>query len=180
MQRVAIIGNGGAGKTTLARELGRRVGLPVVYLDRVFWRPGWVEPDPCAWQRAHRDALAGAVWIADGNFGSTMAERLRHADTIVLVDPPPLLCVWGAAWRKLRWLGRSRDDLPAGCFERLAPQETLAFWRYIWGYRRKQLPAVLELLDGVRPEKRVEILRSRRDIRRFLDGVRRDDPERTT
>ena len=72
MRRIAIIGTGGAGKTTLALELGRRLGIPVVHLDRVFWRPGWVGPAADEWRETHRAALAADAWIADGNYGSTM------------------------------------------------------------------------------------------------------------
>ena len=167
MRRVAIIGPGGAGKTILARKLGRRVGLPVVHLDRVFWRPGWVEPDRSEWETAHRQALAGEAWIADGNFGSTMAERLGWADTIVLLDPPPLLCLWRVAWRNLRWLGLRRDDLPAGCHER----PSLAFWRYVLRYRKTRLLRVTERIEAAGPGKRVIIVHSRSDVRRFLAEV---------
>ncbi len=45
LKRIAIIGCGGAGKSTLARELGKILDLPVVHLDRVYWKPGW-EPTP--------------------------------------------------------------------------------------------------------------------------------------
>ena len=43
MRRALVIGSGGAGKSTLARELGARAGLPVVHLDRLYWRPGWTK-----------------------------------------------------------------------------------------------------------------------------------------
>ena len=47
MQRVAIIGTGGAGKSTLARRMGERLGIEVIHLDHLFWQPGW-EPTPIA------------------------------------------------------------------------------------------------------------------------------------
>jgi adenylate kinase family enzyme len=168
VQRVAIIGPGGAGKTTIALELGRRLGLPVVHLDRIFWQPGWTEPDRSDWERAHRAALAGNAWVADGNYGSTMAERLRRADTIVLVDPPPLACVWRLARRQVRFRGRVRDDLPPGCVEHFRPGATLAFWWYVLRYRRTRIPGVLARIEAAGAGKRVEILRSRGDVRRFL------------
>ena len=40
MERVMIIGCGGAGKSTLARKLGEKTGLPVVHLDQIWWAPG--------------------------------------------------------------------------------------------------------------------------------------------
>lgn len=171
MRRVAIIGPGGAGKTTLAVELGRRTGLPVVHLDRLYWRAGWVEPPGEDWARDHRQALSGDAWIADGNYGSTMAERLARTDTIVLMDPPPALCVARVARRTVRTHGRARADLPPGCVERFDVRETLAFWRYIWRYRRERLPVVLERIRQAGAGARVEILRSRDDVRRFLASV---------
>ena len=56
----------------------------MVSVDALFWQPGWVVPDGKAWEEAHRRALAGESWVADGNFDSTLAERLAWADTIVL------------------------------------------------------------------------------------------------
>jgi len=43
MKRVLVIGSGGSGKATLARRLGERLGLEVIHLDVMFWRPRWVE-----------------------------------------------------------------------------------------------------------------------------------------
>jgi len=158
----------------LARELGRRLGLPVVHLDRVFWRPGWVEPPRDEWERLHREALAGDAWIADGNYGSTMRDRLRWADTIVLIDPSPAVCLWRVFRRQLRWLGRVRDDLPPGCPERLDARATMAFWRYIWAYRRTRLPRVLALIEEVQAGRRVEILRSNGEVQGFLESIGRE------
>jgi adenylate kinase family enzyme len=172
VRRIAVIGPGGAGKTLVSRELGRRLGLPVVHLDRVFWRAGWVAPDRDAWVRAHREALAAEAWIADGNFDSTLAERLVWADTVVLLDPPPLLCLWRVVWRSVRWRGRRRPDLPSDCYE----GPNVAFWTYVLRYRKTQLPGVLQQLRRVGPEKRVVILRSRPDVRRFLAGVGQASP----
>jgi adenylate kinase family enzyme len=171
VRRVAIIGNGGSGKTTLALELGRLLGLPVVHLDRVYWRPGWVGRPTHEWREAHRDALAGEAWIADGNYGSTMEERLAAADTIVFLDVNPALCVWRVAARSVRMHGRTRPDLAPGCVERFRPRATLEFWWYVARYRRTRRTGVLDRIRSHGEGKRVEVLRSRRDVRRFLAAV---------
>ena len=41
VQRITVIGNGGGGKSTLARALGERLDIPVHEVDAVQWRPGW-------------------------------------------------------------------------------------------------------------------------------------------
>ena len=43
MKRVMIIGQPGSGKSTLARQLGQRTSLPVVHIDLIHWKPGWIE-----------------------------------------------------------------------------------------------------------------------------------------
>lgn len=43
MQRVLIVGPCGAGKSTLAAQLGPILGLPIYHMDQLNWKPGWVE-----------------------------------------------------------------------------------------------------------------------------------------
>ena len=42
MQRIVIVGSGGSGKSTLAKQMGLVLGLNVVHLDRLLWKPGYV------------------------------------------------------------------------------------------------------------------------------------------
>jgi hypothetical protein len=100
-----------------------------------------------------------------------MEERLEAADTIVFLDANPALCIWRVAVRNVRTLGRTRDDLAPGCVERFRPRETVAFWRYVARYRRTKRPVVLERIRRHGAGKRIEVLRTRRDVRRFLDSV---------
>ena len=70
MRRVLVIGISGAGKSTFARELAARIGLPLIHLDKEFWRPGWVTTQQPQW-RARVAALAAQdTWIIDGNYGA--------------------------------------------------------------------------------------------------------------
>ena len=155
MQRLAIIGPGGAGKSRLARELGQRLDLPVIHLDDLFWQPGWVEPDRDEWEALNRELVQGERWILDGNYGGTMEIRLAAADTIVFLDPPPMLCIW-------RVVRRRRHDEPA------SGRRFLEFVAYIWRYRRTRRPAVEERIARLGAGKQVHVLRGRRDVRQFL------------
>ena len=83
MQRIAVVGPGGAGKTTFARELGRRTGIPVVHLDRHYWRPGWTPTPADEWRAQQARLLAGERWIVDGNYGASFDVRFaRELDWI--------------------------------------------------------------------------------------------------
>ncbi len=93
MKRVAIIGSGGAGKSTLAKRLGEVTGLPVIHLDQHFWNPHWTETPIPEWERRHETLLERERWVMDGNYGSTMNERLDAADTVIFLDMPRLFCV---------------------------------------------------------------------------------------
>ena len=92
MERVAIVGPGGAGKSTFARSLGELTGLPVLHLDRFFWKPGWVETPRDEWRQRQSELAAADRWIADGNYGGTFDERFARADTVIIVARPRLAC----------------------------------------------------------------------------------------
>lgn len=88
MQRILVLGCAGAGKSTVARALGARYGLPVVHLDRHYWRPGWVAPSETDWRAEVERLAASPHWVMDGNYSGTMPQRATHANAIVFLDIP--------------------------------------------------------------------------------------------
>ena len=164
MQRILVIGPGGAGKTSLSTRLGEVLGLPVIHLDALYWHPGWRATPPAEWTRVVEEAAADAAWIMDGNYGGTLERRIARADTIVFLDLPRLTCVRRVLWRRVRYAGRSRPSLPPGCTERI-PAE---FLRWIWTYGERRRPQILALLAHVRREKTVVVLRTPRQVRAWV------------
>ena len=156
-----MVGCGGSGKSTLARTLSRKLGLPLVHLDREYWRAGWIEPPPDEWQARVRELCAAEEWVIDGNYGDTMELRLARADTVVFLDLPTATCLLGIGGRFLRWRGRPRPDMAEGCPETITGE----FLRYVLAYRRTRRARVLERLE--RFDGDVVVLRSRRAARRF-------------
>ncbi len=164
MERVAVVGPGGAGKSTFARLLGERAGLPVFHLDQYFWNPGWIETPRDDWRERQTQLFAADRWIADGNYGGTFDERFARADTVIIVARSRLACVAAAAGRSARNHGQAVQA--AGCPERF----DLAFYRWIWNYERDSRPRLDSALERHDHLDVVE-LRTRRAMRRFLDDV---------
>ncbi|HEY4346506.1 MAG TPA: hypothetical protein VGM80_02880 [Gaiellaceae bacterium] len=131
MERVAVIGCGGAGKTWFATRLAELTGLPLVHLDTEYWRGTRIRPPTADWERRHEELVAEPLWILDGNYGGTMAARFARADTIVFLDLPTLTCIRGALSR------------PSQGF----PRVDLGFLRWIWRYRETRRPGIAEQLD---------------------------------
>ena len=170
MQRVAIVGSGGAGKSTLARALGERTGLPVVHLDEHYWRPGWVETPPDEWRARQAELCAADRWIIDGNYSGTVDLRLATADTLVFLDLPRRVTIPAVLRRWARHRGRPVQA--AGCPERTSAEFLRWLWAYPTGGRVRMLAAIE---DHGRPDLAVVTLRSRRAIRRWLADA--DAPE---
>ncbi len=169
MRKVLVIGSAGAGKSTLATQLGAALGLPVVHLDAHFWQPGWRETPRDEWAQRVADLLGRDRWVMDGNYGGTLAARVEAADTIILLALPRLQCLYRVVRRSVLGWGRARPDLNPGCPEQLPDW---AFLRWIWSYPDVKLPAVLALLREQEARKRVVILRSSAEVRRFLATIR--------
>ena len=81
-RRIMIIGSGGAGKSTLARELGQKYGLKVYHLDALLWKPNWNQVPRDQQITIQKEIIEEQEWIIDGNYGGTMDMRIEAADTI--------------------------------------------------------------------------------------------------
>ena len=152
MKRIVILGRGGAGKSTVARQLGERTSIPVVELDKHFWDEG-LRPTPAkVWRDVQSELTARDRWIMDGDLGpyDQVEVRLTAADTILVLDFP----LWVCGWRSLR---RSR--------------ERLDFWWWIALWRLRNRPRLLRTIARCAPEARLVIVRSPRALNRFVSSI---------
>src|SRR6185369_14645714 len=157
------------GKSTLARRLGARRGMPVYQVDLLQWLPGW-QPAPAEVIGAtHARWLAGPTWIIDG-WGSwpALAERFERSDALILVDFPLATHYWWALKRQVRSVLQPGGDWPPpGC---PALPVTGRLLRLMWRIHREMRPRLLALVDEYRPGRRVEGLRSPAQLTRFIQA----------
>ena len=147
-----MVGAGGAGKSVFATRLGEATGLPVVELDKIFWRPGLLPISQDEWAAMQEQLVAQPDWILDGDLGpyDFIEPRLRTADTIVVLD----FSRWRCAWRAM-----------------LRSREKLEFWRWLWTWRRTYRPPLLASIAAQSNEAEVFILRNPRELERLLDTL---------
>jgi adenylate kinase family enzyme len=134
MNRILVIGCCGSGKSTFAQKLAAHTGLPLVYLDQLFWKPGWVESSQEEFDAALGSALKAPQWIIDGNYSRTLPWRLEACDQVFYFQLPRFQCILGVVRRVLTTHGKVRPDMAEGCPERL----NLEFLRYTWGFEKSQ------------------------------------------
>ena len=107
MDRIAIIGCGGSGKSHLARELGASLGITPVHLDTLYYDKDWNPLPKDEFTALQRDLVSAPRWVIDGNYASTLPIRLAAADTVIFLDLPARICLWGIAQRRLRYAAAS-------------------------------------------------------------------------
>ena len=167
MKRVMIIGCGGAGKSTLARRLGEKTGLPVVHLDQIWWAPGnWQHIEKPEFDEKLALELEKPRWILDGNFNRTIEARLEACDTVIYLEYPRLVCIKNWLGRVIKNWGHHRPDMTEGCTEWIDPE----FVKWIWNFNKNNRARYYELLNNA-DDKKVVILKSRRQAQKFLDSL---------
>ena len=166
MERIIIIGCGGAGKSTLARQLGDKLNIPVVHLDKLWWKPGWVEMDRDEFDELHRRELSKEKWIMDGNFNRTMPERIARCDTIIYLDFSRFACLRGVIKRVLTTYGTVRPDMGEGCPERI----DFEFLKWVWNYNRDKRERNYKLLNEAEHAETI-VLKNRRAVKMFLEQI---------
>lgn len=166
--KIAVLGYCGAGKSTLARKLGERYGLPVLHFDTIQFTPGWRERDRDEAHRIVHEFMENSAWVIDGNYTKFEYERrLAEADEIVVLALPRMSCFFRAWSRYFRFRGKSRPDMADGCCEKMDREFV---WWLLWEGRTRQKREKFQRVLEQYPEKTV-VLKSQRDIDRYLEGL---------
>lgn len=168
MNRIMIIGPPGAGKTTLARELGDILDIEVIHLDRYFWHEGWEKAKSVSmskWEKQQHAFMSRDSWIIDGSYHDTLDSRVSGADIIIFLDMPRLLCIWRVI--KRHFSQSLRPDLPHNIVDKLD-------WKFIekiWNFRRNERRIILGIIRSQEIADKVIWLHSRREVAQFLRSV---------
>ncbi|MBQ6261191.1 MAG: adenylate kinase [Firmicutes bacterium] len=159
MERVLVIGSPGAGKSSFARGVREKSGLPLYYLDMIWHLPDRTTVTREEFDRRLEEILREDRWIIDGNYGRTLERRLMRCDTVFLLDLPVEVCLEGAKER----VGKQREDLPWK-EEELDPE----FRRWIIDFPKEQLPRIYELLEQYKEGRQIVVFRSREEEDEWL------------
>lgn len=168
MKKIAIIGAGGTGKSTLAKELGEILKLPVYHLDTLYWKSGWVKTPSEEWEKVMEKLVSKNQWIIDGSYEKSLDIRLKQADTVIFLDYPTYISLFRFIKRYLKYRGKSRPDISDGCEERL----DLKFISWIINYRKNRRPDVLKKLNNIDKNKQVHIITSPKKLSEFLYALK--------
>jgi adenylate kinase family enzyme len=161
MNRIAIIGCPGGGKSTLARALHEKTGLPIYHLDNLWWKPDRTHITREAFDAALADILKKPAWIVDGNYSRTVEPRIAACDTVLFLDYDEQTCMDGIVSR----VGRERPDIP--WTESTLDPELVAL---VKGFQTEQRPAILSLLDQYRGRE-IHIFRNRESADAWLETI---------
>ena len=169
MQKVAVFGNAGGGKSTLSKRLAQMTGLPLVALDLLKYKPGGEEVPHADYKVAHDQLLLQDQWIIDG-FGSidTVWERLEVADTLVYLDMPLLQHYWWVTKRFVTsfWISPASWPKDSPRF-----QGALNSYRTVGLCHKKLTPKYREYVTKAKAIKRVYHLQSTSTVAAFYQTL---------
>lgn len=174
MQRVAVVGTTGSGKTRFARRLAETLGAEHVELDALFWGEDWIERPLAVFQQSATEAASRQKWVIDGNYAAVRPAVWGRADTLVWLDYSFGLVVFRLLRRTL-YRVFTREELFSGNRESVATAFISRNSLFVWAWqthwsRRARYP--LEFANPKYRHLRVVRVRSPREAERFLDSVK--------
>lgn len=150
-KRIAVIGTTGAGKSTLAEILSKRLNIPYIELDALYWETGWREADPSVFWERVENAIDGEAWVTAGNYRAVQHAIWEKAEAVIWLDFPLYILFWRLLMRTVR-RGWTQEELWNGNREtfwwhlKLWSQDSLFHWLFKTYWRRKkEFPMLLSL-----------------------------------
>lgn len=163
MKRVLIIGSPGAGKSTFAKALAKKTGLPLYHLDLIWYREDTTRLSRKEFDAGLAEILERDEWILDGNYQRTLEMRMKACDTVILLDYSTEVCLAGLKSR----LGQKRDDFRWIDYEIDEELEQKAI-----NFSRDKLPKIYGLMRKY-PDKEFIVFKTREEAGEYLEGVKR-------
>lgn len=171
MKKILILGINGAGKSTLAKKIAKILNIKVFHLDSYFWKSNWTPTPKEEWKIKQISLVKeNQEWIIDGNFYSTIETRYFDADTIIYLDFNRFFCLYRIFKRYLQYKNKTRPDLNVNCKERL--NKNFIIW--VWNFNNNIKPKIFDLMKNKSSNKKVFILKNKKEIRNFITKLKQN------
>ena len=159
--KLIIIGCSGSGKSTFAKRLHAKTGLPLFHLDNLWWKADRTHISRDEFDEKLAEILAGDSWIIDGDFSRTYEVRFQACDTVVFLDYPEEVCMDGIRER----VGKFRTDIPWQ--EQSLDPELVSL---VKNYATENRPVVYQLIKKYQ-DKQVIIFHSRYEADCWVEEI---------
>ena len=172
-QRILIIGNSGSGKSTFGKFLSEKLNLPLIHLDKYFWKPGWKLPEQNEWTESVRELISDDRWIIEGNYYRTFMIRALRTDLIYFFDYSTVLCLYRIHKRviKSKLKLEIREDMAEGCEEKWADSE---FVNFVRRYKKVTRPKMFAVLDEINFNKNnLVVFKNRKEFKAYIKYLKK-------
>lgn len=163
-KRICVIGRPGSGKSTFSMKLAEKTGLPLVHLDKIWWKENWVESTREEFDKKLDEILDQDAWIIDGHFSRTLKKRCEKTQILYVYDLPKLQSVYGYLKRALQNRGKVRADMTEGCVEKI----DLEFLKYLWNFQLDDLKAIQKEF----PQLKIVLIKSHAQADRIISSIK--------
>lgn len=169
MNKIAVFGNAGSGKSTTSRQLAQQLQLPLYVFDKIQFGYHGEAIEHQEYLKQHSDILTRQQWVIDG-FGclDTLWPRLKAADTLVYIDLPLYQHILWVTKRYLTGLVNPPKGWPKG-----APllKSTIKSYQVLWLCHRKLAPHYRQFVANKAKEKTIFHLRSKKELNYFISSL---------
>lgn len=159
-RKILVIGSPGSGKSTFARKLRDKTGLPLYYLDIMYHNSDRTTVSHEVFISRLSEILRTDNWIIDGNYQGSLPLRLEECTEVIFFDLPVEKCIEGASAR----IGQRREDLPW-----LESEFDPDFERFIIDFPQKNVPKIYELLNQYKGLRLITVFKSREEADNYLN-----------
>jgi adenylate kinase family enzyme len=167
MERIMILGPSGTGKTTLARRLGKLCSIKELHLDQIYWLRDWQSMEKDVFDKTMKEYFkTHRRWVIDGNYTNNehFYDRLKLADTIVLLNYSTSDALKGVIERKDKYKHTHRSDMAEGCNEELDQE----FLQYIAFFNKGKSKFLRAIVHKYKIKDRIHIFHNRMELNKWL------------